>query len=150
MKFLLDTNHVTIIQYANSTAYSTFKAYADRYSPGDLAHSVISFQEQVVGAFASINHPRRSEDIVKNYERLSNILIYYASETVLPLTVLPFDSPAAEKFDRLRANGIHDGMVKTMDLRIASIALSRGLTVLTSNVGHFVKVPGLVTEDWLR
>jgi tRNA(fMet)-specific endonuclease VapC len=35
------------------------------------------------------------------------------------------------------------------NLRIASIALSRGLTVVTGNVRHFSLVPGLKVENWL-
>jgi len=35
-----------------------------------------------------------------------------------------------------------------MDLRIASIALSRGLTLLTRNSRDFSKVPRLVIENW--
>jgi tRNA(fMet)-specific endonuclease VapC len=35
------------------------------------------------------------------------------------------------------------------DLRIASIAVSRGLTVVTGNVRHFSRVPGLAVENWL-
>ena len=36
------------------------------------------------------------------------------------------------------------------DLRIASIALDRDLTVVTGNVRHFKKVPGLAVENWLE
>jgi predicted nucleic acid-binding protein len=35
------------------------------------------------------------------------------------------------------------------DLRIASIALSRGLVVVTGNVRHFSRVPDLRVENWL-
>ena len=36
------------------------------------------------------------------------------------------------------------------DLRIASIALDRDLAVVTGNVRHFEKVPGLAVENWLE
>jgi tRNA(fMet)-specific endonuclease VapC len=35
-----------------------------------------------------------------------------------------------------------------MDLRIASIAISRGLVLLTRNARDFSKIPELVIEDW--
>jgi len=35
------------------------------------------------------------------------------------------------------------------DLRIAAIALSRGLIVVTGNVREFQRVPGLQVENWL-
>ena len=48
-------------------------------------------------------------------------------------------------FDGLVAKRVR---IATMDLRIASIALSQGLTLLTRNARDFSKVPGLAIEDW--
>jgi tRNA(fMet)-specific endonuclease VapC len=59
--------------------------------------------------------------------------------------VLPFDASAGAVLDSLRTQRIR---LATMDLRIASIALSRGLILLTRNVSDFRKVLGLLIEDW--
>ena len=59
--------------------------------------------------------------------------------------VLPFDERAAIKFDELRSQRVRVG---TMDLRIASIAMSRGMTVLTRNLVDFQAIPSLTVEDW--
>lgn len=60
------------------------------------------------------------------------------------VAVLPFDGAALVVFDGLLAQRTRIG---TMDLRIASIALSRGLTLVTRNIRDFQQVPGLLTED---
>jgi tRNA(fMet)-specific endonuclease VapC len=59
--------------------------------------------------------------------------------------VLRFDNHASAVFNGLKAQRLR---IATMDLRIASIALSQGLTLLTRNSRDFSKVPGLVIEDW--
>ena len=38
--------------------------------------------------------------------------------------------------------------VAKMDTRIAAIALSHELILLTRNYQHFNKIPGLLIEDW--
>jgi tRNA(fMet)-specific endonuclease VapC len=64
--------------------------------------------------------------------------------------ILPFDSDAAEVYGPLRARLEREGRrLGEPDLRIASIALSRGLTVVTGNVRHFARVPDLAVENWL-
>jgi tRNA(fMet)-specific endonuclease VapC len=39
--------------------------------------------------------------------------------------------------------------IETEDVLIGASALSRGLTVVTHNVNHFRRIPGLKVEDWL-
>lgn len=65
--------------------------------------------------------------------------------------VLPFDGAAAEIYGPLRARLEREGRrLAEPDLRIASIALSCGLTVVTGNVRHFARVPDLTVENWLN
>lgn len=59
--------------------------------------------------------------------------------------MLPFDDAAATVFAALVVQRLR---VRTMDLRIAAIALARGLVVLTRNTSDFSRVPGLEVEDW--
>jgi tRNA(fMet)-specific endonuclease VapC len=63
---------------------------------------------------------------------------------------LAFDDRAAEVYGQLRASLEATGsVIGPYDLQIAAIGLTRGLIVVTSNVGEFSRVPGLVVEDWL-
>jgi tRNA(fMet)-specific endonuclease VapC len=66
------------------------------------------------------------------------------------LTVLPFDDAAAEVYGPLRAQLESSGEpLAEPDLRIASIALARDLTLVTANLRHFDRVPDLQVENWL-
>lgn len=66
------------------------------------------------------------------------------------LDVFPFDEEAAEVYGILRADLEAKGRrLGEPDLRIASITRSRDLTLVTGNVRHFDRVPGLVLENWL-
>lgn len=66
------------------------------------------------------------------------------------ITILPFDESAADVYGSLRAQLESDGQpLAEPDLRIASIALSRDLTLVTGNVRHFDRVPSLAVENWL-
>jgi len=68
----------------------------------------------------------------------------------LATKVLPFDAMAAEVYGPLRARLESEGRrLAEPDLRIASIALSRDLTIVTGNVRHFSRVPDLAVENWL-
>ncbi|MDR9899389.1 type II toxin-antitoxin system VapC family toxin [Aetokthonos hydrillicola Thurmond2011] len=111
-----------------------------RYLPTDFALSVVSFHEQVLGAHNFINRAGTNFHTIRGYALLLEILQGFATANVLP-----FDSSAIAIFDELRSQQVR---VSTMDLRIASIAISRNLVLLTRNVRDFTKVPRLLTEDW--
>lgn len=78
--------------------------------------------------------------VVSAYSRLE---LHIKTFEGIPL--LSFDSRAADHFEQLQRAKIRVG---TMDLKIASIALANEATVLTRNLSHFGKVPGLLVEDW--
>jgi tRNA(fMet)-specific endonuclease VapC len=65
--------------------------------------------------------------------------------------VLSFDREAAEAYGRIRSDLERRGTrLADPDLRIAATALVHRATVITGNVRHFSRVPGLSVEDWLR
>ena len=102
--------------------------------------SIISFHEQVIGAHSFINRAQTNTDMARGYTLLLETLNSFAKAPVLP-----FDAKAIAIFDEMRNQKVR---VSTMDLRIAAIAISNNLVLLTRNTGDFSKVPSLITEDW--
>lgn len=41
-------------------------------------------------------------------------------------------------------------MIDEFDIVIAGQAISEGLTVVTDNIKHFNRIPGLKIEDWMK
>ena len=65
------------------------------------------------------------------------------------LSVLPFDDDAAAHAADIRAALHRSGnVIGPYDLMIAGHARSRGLVVVTGNLGEFRHVDGLRAEDW--
>ncbi len=140
MKFLFDTDHISILQRRSGPEYAALIARVAMCPPADRAFSIVSFHEQVLGAQTFISRSRTALDTVRGYEYLAEILHAFSSAPVLP-----FDAMAVSTYDDLRQQRVR---IATMGLRIAAIALSRGLVLLTWSVRDFGKVPGLVIEDW--
>ena len=98
--------------------------------------SVITISEIVYGAIKS----ERPEFHLKNLEKI-----------LLPsVNIAVFDSKAAYACGRLRAELEMKGQsLDLADLEIAAIALVGGFTLITGNIKHFARVPGLKVENWL-
>lgn len=85
-------------------------------------------------------------------DQLRDVLLR-RQEQVLSLNraVLPFDAVAARRYGELRAALERRGTpLADADLRIAAIALSHGLIMVTGNVRHFQRIPDLTIENWLE
>ncbi|MEG4943117.1 hypothetical protein [Microcoleus sp. F4-D5] len=77
---------------------------------------------------------------MKGYEMMARLVSDFK---VLPL--ISFDAGAATTFEQLKSQRLQ---LAKMDARIAAIALSRELILLTRNHRDFGKVAGLAIEDW--
>ena len=82
----------------------------------------------------------------------TDVLLEQVDRVLLPnRRILPFDAAAARHYGELRTELERQGTpLADADLRIAAIALARSLTVVTGNVRHFQRVPGLPVENWLE
>ena len=100
--------------------------------------SSITLAELLYGAYRL---PMRTSSLLEKLEK-----------TLLPnLPVLPFDVLAAWQYGKMRAELERNGIVLgDADMRIGSIALARGLTVVTGNTQHFRRIHRLSVENWLE
>lgn len=140
MKYLLDTDHISFLQRHSGSEFTRLTAWMGQHSSADFALSIVSFHEQVLGAHNFINRAQTNADMIRGYALLLETLQGFATAPILS-----FDAGAIAVFDELRGQRVR---VSTMDLRIAAIAISRNLVLLTRNISDFSKVPGLVTDDW--
>ena len=138
--FLLDTDHLVIIQQKTQPEFAALAEAMGNYSRSDFHVSIVSFHEQVLGWSTYLSRAKSAESVVRAYSKFEGILIDFAA-----LQICPFDARAAEVFDSLRAARVRVG---TMDLRIAATAIACGYEVLTRNLADFQKVPGLRAADW--
>lgn len=65
------------------------------------------------------------------------------------MELLEFSAQACERFGRIRGELESKGtLVGDFDVMISAIALAHNQTVLTRDMEHFQKIPGLVVETW--
>ena len=140
MKYLLDTDHLSILQRKAGKDYQNLSRRMADYLLSDFTVSTITFHEQILGCHSFINRARNLNDVVKGYEMMTRLINDFK---ILPL--LPFDTNAAIIFNQIQSQRIQ---LAKMDTRIAAIALSHELILLTRNYQHFSKIPGLLIEDW--
>lgn len=137
--FILDTDHITLLQHGHSMLVNRLSAVP----PEHIAVTIVSATEQLKGRLAQVNRAKTATEVIYAFARFQEALNFY-----LTVPVLPYDEPAAAQFTHFREiNKIRPG---TQDLRIASIVLSREATLVTRNRRDFEIIPGLSLDDWSR
>lgn len=138
--YILDTDHLGILQRATGAAFKALSVRLAQHSQMDFFVAIVSFHEEILGWNAYIARAKDQAEIIRGYDRLARILVDFSHAQVLP-----FDDKPAKMFEDFRRQRIRIG---TMDLRIACLALSNNMTVLTRNLVDFQRVPNLKIEDW--
>jgi tRNA(fMet)-specific endonuclease VapC len=137
---VLDTDHVTILRYADHHRCAALLARLQSANES-VAATVITWEEQLRGWLAEINRCRTFPEQVPAYERLQML-----AEFLNDWDLLPFDDRAAAQCQQLRKQRIRIG---AQDLKIAAIVLVNHALLLSGNLRDFRKVPGLQVENWL-
>ncbi len=130
-RFMLDTNVcIRVMRRRPDWVAEKFQAEVDH-----LAISTIVLYELLHGA-------EKSERPAFHLENVED----FATR----LTILDFDGEAAAHAANIKFDlGKKGNIIGPNDLLIAGHARSRGLKLITGNLGEFNRVPGLICEDWL-
>lgn len=134
--YLLDTDILSNLMKRSPS--SALVAKVAQVPPEQQFTSSITLGELVYGAH--------------RLEERTAILMEKIEDALLPnLPVLSFGAAAARRYGELRAELERLGTpIGDADMRIAAIALSHGLKVVTGNERHFQRVPELEIENWLE
>lgn len=138
--YVLDTDHLSILQRRTEPAFTKLSARLSRHSPDLIFVSIISFHEQFQGWMAYLNKSKSASQLIMAYSKLESLLQLFSVSQILP-----FDDKASEMAVNLSSQHLRLG---TLDLRIASIVLAQDAVLLTRNARDFSKVPNLKIEDW--
>jgi tRNA(fMet)-specific endonuclease VapC len=139
---LLDTDHLTVFRYRESSLNAKLMARIAASNDVDVRSCDVSLEEQLRGWLAEIR--RRSGNALRQvevYKQLTGLVEDYQA-----WNMLHFDVQAANVFNALRAQRVRIG---TQDLKIAAIALANDTLLLSANLRDFQQVPDLRVEDWL-
>ncbi len=128
MGYLFDTDAISeVLRPRPAPSYLRWLSKVPR---AEQFTSAVVIGELYKGAFGSPNRERHLENVEK---------------LVLPaLTVLSYDVAAARVFGEILAGlSVRGRTLADADLQIAATAILHGLEVVTGNLRHFTRIPGI-------
>jgi tRNA(fMet)-specific endonuclease VapC len=109
----------------------------------NVATTVVTRVEILRGRFEFLLKAADGAQLLRAQQFLSR-----SEELLAQIVTLPFDEHSTQEFDRLRSQR-SIAKVGRADLLIASIALAHRATLVTRNIRHFSRIPGLTVVNWV-
>lgn len=134
--YLFDTDMLTLF----SEGHPRVCERASSHPAESLITSIVTVEEQLSGWYTVLRQAKNDQQLVSAYEGMTYSIQFLSRIQVISLTAGAAARCSAFKKAKLK--------IKTMDLRIACIALESGATLVTRNRSDFEIVPGLQWEDW--
>ena len=97
MAWILDTDHLSILQRRSQPDYDRLQTRLQQQPLQEISTTIVSFQEQVRGWLSYLNQARDSAGIIRAYAEMHELLGYYCRASVLP-----FHRDAQDRFADLR------------------------------------------------
>ncbi len=130
-RYLLDTN---ICIFLKNNRHPNVARKLAGLQPGDVAMSVVTWGELVLGA-------------EKSRERSQTLAKITKLRTLVP--VLDISAAVGDRYGAIRGALESAGRtIGTNDLWIAAHAQTLGIALVTNNTGEFARIGGLTLEDW--
>lgn len=134
--YILDTDTLSLYQHGHAAITARILAL----TPGELAITVLSVEEQITGRYASLRKARQTDELARAYKHLADTV-----QMLSGVPILSFTEQAILRYSRLLALKLGVGK---MDLRIGAVALETKGVLVTRNLRDFRRIPNLVVEDW--
>jgi toxin FitB len=136
--FLLDTNVLSALMYPTPPAAVVKWVSAHPY---DELFTASVCQAEILAGLAVMPHGRRRQQLEQEAKTM------FASD--LAGQILPFDTEATASYATILVSRRRMGRpISTEDLMIASVAFSRGLSIVTRNIYDFDHCGVEVIDPW--
>ena len=139
--YLLDTSVVSNF-LDERRYYPQLTAKILSQPPEQVFISIITVEEMLQGALASVQKAKRESSVTKAYQYFEDLFSALHRFRILSYT------PKAEAIFQSLPTKIK--RIGTQDCRIAAIARAYEFTVITINVNDFVNIDLTNVEDWTR
>ena len=133
MKYVLDTNALSALMKGDARALARLRV-AGRAETG-IPQPVIA---EIEYGIARLARSKRRRILQERFELLR-----------AELPRCQWTDSVSERFGAIKATLEHKGQrIEDFDAAIAAHALADGSTLVTADLVHMVRVPGLALEDW--